>query len=41
MTEFALDEKAAAKELGADAEPVLAAALTALDGVEDWTNRQY
>jgi glutamyl-tRNA synthetase len=34
--EFALDEKAAAKELGAGAEPVLDAALTALDGVEDW-----
>ena len=30
--EFALDEKAAAKELRADAEPVLAAAMTALDG---------
>ncbi len=34
--EFALDEKAAAKELRADAGPVLDAALSALDGVEDW-----
>jgi len=34
--EFALDEKAAAKELGPDAGPVLDAALGALDGVEEW-----
>ncbi len=34
--EFALDEKAAAKELGPDAGPVLDAALSALDGVEEW-----
>ncbi|MGY4652235.1 glutamate--tRNA ligase [Mycobacterium sp. URHB0021] len=35
--EFALDEKAAAKELRADAVPVLAAAVTALEGVGEWT----
>jgi glutamyl-tRNA synthetase len=35
--EFTLDEKAAAKELGPDAAVVLDAALTALDGVEEWT----
>ena len=34
--EFALDDKAAAKELGADARPVLDAALSALDGVDEW-----
>jgi glutamyl-tRNA synthetase len=35
--EFTLDEKAAAKELRADAGPVLDAALDALDGVEEWS----
>lgn len=35
--EFVLDEKSAAKELKADAAPVLDAALTALDDVTDWT----
>lgn len=35
--EYAVDPKAAAKELGADAAAVLDAALTALDGVADWT----
>ena len=35
--EYAIDPKAAAKELGADAAPVLDAALAALDGVSDWT----
>jgi len=35
--EFALDEKAAAKELRADAVPVLAAAVIALEGVGEWT----
>jgi glutamyl-tRNA synthetase len=35
--EFALDEKAAAKELGAEAGPVLDAAVNALDAVQDWT----
>lgn len=34
---FALDEKSAAKELKADAVPVLDAALTALDGIGEWT----
>ena len=34
--EFSLDEKSATKELGADARPVLDAALGALDGVDDW-----
>ena len=34
--EFAVDEKAAAKELGPDAGPVLDAALSALDEVDDW-----
>ncbi len=34
--EFALDEKAAAKELGPDASPVLDAALGALGAVEEW-----
>jgi glutamyl-tRNA synthetase len=35
--EFSLDEKAAAKELRADAQQVLDAALQALEGVADWT----
>ena len=35
--EYEIDEKAAAKELGADAAPVLDAALTALDEVGEWT----
>ena len=35
--EYAIDPKAAAKELGPDAAAVLDAALTALDGVTDWT----
>ena len=35
--EFALDEKAAAKELKADATAVLEAALGALEGVDEWT----
>lgn len=34
---YALDEKAAAKELGPDAAPVLDAALTALTDVGEWT----
>ena len=34
--EFALDEKAAAKELRAEAVPVLDAALSALEGVDEW-----
>ena len=34
--EFALDEKAAAKELRAEAKPVLDAALNALEAVEEW-----
>ena len=34
--EFSLDEKAATKELGAEARPVLDAALGALDNVDDW-----
>ena len=34
--EFALDEKAAAKELGSDAGPVLDAALSALEGIDEW-----
>jgi glutamyl-tRNA synthetase len=36
-SEFALDEKAAAKELRADAAPVLDAAITALEHVSEWT----
>ncbi len=36
-SEFALDEKAAAKELRADAAPVLDAAIAALEDVEEWT----
>ncbi|MEE6140020.1 glutamate--tRNA ligase [Mycobacterium sp. 050128] len=35
--EYAIDPKAAAKELGPDAGAVLDAALTALQGVTDWT----
>jgi glutamyl-tRNA synthetase len=35
--EYAIDPKAAAKELSADARPLLDAALAALDGVSDWT----
>jgi glutamyl-tRNA synthetase len=35
--EFAVDEKAAAKELRADACQILDAALSALEGVDDWT----
>lgn len=35
--EFALDEKSAAKELRAEAVPVLDAALVALEGSGDWT----
>ncbi|WP_422748445.1 glutamate--tRNA ligase [Mycobacterium sp. WMMD1722] len=35
--EFGLDEKSAAKELKADAVPVLDAAIAALDGAPDWT----
>jgi glutamyl-tRNA synthetase len=34
---YELDPKAAAKELGSDAAPVLAAAVTALESVADWT----
>jgi glutamyl-tRNA synthetase len=34
---YAIDEKAAAKELGPDAGPVLGASLAALDGVGDWS----
>ena len=35
--EFALDEKSAAKELGADAVPVLDAAIGRARGVGEWT----
>jgi glutamyl-tRNA synthetase len=35
--EYAIDEKAAAKELGAEAGPVLDAALSALADVEEWS----
>jgi glutamyl-tRNA synthetase len=35
--EYAIDPKAAGKELGPDAAPVLDAALRALEGVADWT----
>jgi glutamyl-tRNA synthetase len=38
--EYVIDPKAAAKELGPDADRVLDAALTALDGVTDWTAAQ-
>ena len=35
--EFSVDEKAAAKELGTDAVPVLDAASNALDALTEWT----
>jgi glutamyl-tRNA synthetase len=35
--EYAIDPKAAAKELGPDAEPVLGAALAALDRIQHWS----
>jgi glutamyl-tRNA synthetase len=35
--EYVIDPKAAGKELGPDAGPVLDAALAALDGIADWT----
>jgi glutamyl-tRNA synthetase len=35
--DYALDPKAVAKELGPDSVPVLAAAVTALDAIPDWT----
>lgn len=35
--QYSIDPKAAAKELGPDAGPVLDAALAALEGVSDWT----
>ncbi len=38
--EYAIDPKAAAKELGPDAGPVLDAAIAALDGIADWTTAQ-
>jgi glutamyl-tRNA synthetase len=38
--EYAIDPRAAAKELGPDAAAVLDAALVALDGVADWTTTQ-
>ncbi|RUP03444.1 MAG: glutamate--tRNA ligase [Mycobacterium sp.] len=38
--EYALDPKAAAKELGPDAGPVLDAAIGALEGITDWTTEQ-
>ena len=34
---YVVEEKAAAKELGPDAGPVLTAALAALEGVRDWS----
>ena len=34
---YAIDEKAAAKELGPDSGPVLDASLAALDGIGDWS----
>ncbi|MEO8816106.1 MAG: glutamate--tRNA ligase [Mycobacterium sp.] len=34
---YALDPRAAAKELGADAAPILTAAVAALEGLTDWT----
>ena len=34
--EFAVDEAAAAKQLGEAGRPVVAAAITALDPVDDW-----
>lgn len=39
-SEYALDPKAAAKELGPDAAPVLDAALMALEDVGEWTSTQ-
>ncbi|UGT42030.1 glutamate--tRNA ligase [Nocardia yamanashiensis] len=36
-SEFAVDESAKAKNLGPDAAPVLAASISALDGVSEWT----
>jgi glutamyl-tRNA synthetase len=39
-TAFALDEKSAAKELRADAVPVLDAALSALDGIVEWSTAE-
>ncbi|OBI92302.1 glutamate--tRNA ligase [Mycobacterium asiaticum] len=38
--EYEIDPKAAAKELGPDASPVLDAAIAALDGVGEWTTAQ-
>lgn len=38
--EYAIEEKAAAKELGPDGMAVLEAALAALDGVTDWTTER-
>jgi glutamyl-tRNA synthetase len=38
--EYAIDPKAAAKELGPDAEPVLDAALAALEPVGDWSSAE-
>ncbi|MDT5145666.1 MAG: glutamyl-tRNA synthetase, partial [Mycobacterium sp.] len=38
--EYAIDPRAAAKELGPDASAVLDAALVTLDGVADWTTTQ-
>jgi glutamyl-tRNA synthetase len=35
--DYALDPKAAAKELGPDSEPILAAAVAALEAIADWT----
>jgi glutamyl-tRNA synthetase len=37
---FTLDEKSAAKELRAEAVPVLEAALAALDGVREWSTAE-
>jgi glutamyl-tRNA synthetase len=39
-TAFTLDEKSAAKELRADAVPVLDAALAALDGLAEWSTAE-
>jgi glutamyl-tRNA synthetase len=38
--EYAIEEKAAAKELGPDAAPVLDAALAALESVSDWSTTE-
>jgi glutamyl-tRNA synthetase len=38
--DYAIDPKAAAKELGPDAGAVLDASVAALDGVTDWTTEQ-